>query len=62
MNTEKSLYTVKAWDGKDWTYFRSIYLSPYDTLEQKREVIKDLKKQYGEQYQFNISNFSNVYC
>lgn len=59
---DKSLYTVKAWDGKSWTYFSSIYLNPFDTWKEKLKVIASLKKQYGEQYQFNISNFSNVYC
>jgi hypothetical protein len=59
---EKSIYTVKAWDGKDWTYFPSIYLNPFDTWDDKLKVIASLKEKYGKHYQFNISNFSNVYC
>lgn len=59
--TEKATYTVKGWNGKNWTYFDSIYLNPFDTWEEKLKVIDSLKKQYGKQYQFNISNLHNVY-
>ena len=58
---KKSIYTVKAWDGKDWTYFTSIYLNPFDTWDEKLKVINGLKEKYGKHYQFNISNYSNVY-
>lgn len=59
-NLELKSYDVKGWDGKNWHYLGKKYLSAYDTQEQKMQVIKELKKEFGN-YSFNISNFFNVY-
>lgn len=59
---ELKSYDVKGWDGKNWHYLGKKYLNAYDTQEQKLQVIKALKKEFGSKYSFNISNFFNVYC
>lgn len=57
----KKLYDVKGFKNNEWHFLGTIYLSAYDTPEQKKETIRQLRKQYGEGYMFNVSNFFNVY-
>lgn len=58
---QKSLYIVKGWNGKEWKYFGHIYLNPFDNDEKKKETLKELKQNFGKNFNFNVSNFFNVY-
>ena len=57
----KKLYMVTGISSKEVKYFPSIYLSPFDSDEEKEKVIAELKEKYGNDYKFKIETTNHTY-